>query len=179
MQTKLILSVIQLPNNAFPPLHNDFKTIVELREKKSWTSVDLIAVVFEVGSLRAVTCRTGRPTTKKTVTLIDDSNKMITLTLWSDNTEKLNYSGGKSVIISKPTTHLRQTLAQHDHGYYHYHRESSRDCSIPQHMVHWRELQSTLWWDSIGFCIRKPYLRIKTSSLGTYFLYRWNSLPNQ
>ena len=91
--------VLWLSNDTLPPMASDFLTIIDLQNKEIGAVVDLIAVVFECRPEQIITSKTGRVTKKKLITLIDEAYKMVTLTLWSPHTEKLDTYEGKAVIF--------------------------------------------------------------------------------
>ena len=82
-----------------PPLEQDLLSIIELRGKEPNATVDLRAVVFEVGPIQIVNCQDGKPRKRRNVTLVDDSYKILTLALWPDFTDCLNKLKDHAIIF--------------------------------------------------------------------------------
>ena len=89
----------RLPDDSFPPLSVELLTLSQVQEKEVSSLVDFIAVVFEIGTVNSITCNDGRRRTKRNVTLVDNTLKMVTLTLWPDFTELLNGREGTAVLF--------------------------------------------------------------------------------
>jgi len=77
-----------------------FKKISDLDAVEVNTFVDVIGVVTDVGDIREITTKAGEQLKKREITLVDDSNRSIQLTLWRDRAEAFNAPSGPVPILA-------------------------------------------------------------------------------
>ena len=86
-------TVIELCTDAsaesiIPKVRYDFVPIAKIEDVPKDAIVDTIGVVKECGAVSQVTSRDGRSFAKRDLTLVDQSGKAVTLTLWNEAAEK-------------------------------------------------------------------------------------------
>lgn len=106
--------------DTIPKLRYEFTPIAEIGEKEANSIVDVIAVCKDATDVVKLTAKTtGRELTKRDVTLVDQSNSSIVLTLWGDDAANFDirdnpviaiksaqikeFMGGKSLSIMSST----------------------------------------------------------------------------
>ncbi|KAF7666787.1 hypothetical protein LDENG_00091630 [Lucifuga dentata] len=77
----------------------DFVSIGELENRDKDTILDVIGVCKSVDEVTRITTKTNREVTKRTLSLMDMSGKLVTLTLWGEEAEKFDGSGQPIVAI--------------------------------------------------------------------------------
>ncbi|XP_070572382.1 replication protein A 70 kDa DNA-binding subunit-like [Ptychodera flava] len=83
-----------------PDVQFDFKPISKLEEIEKDTMVDIIGVCKSTGELTTITTRaTNKEVSKKDVHLVDDSEKVVTMTLWGEEAEKFDGSSCPVIAI--------------------------------------------------------------------------------
>ncbi|CAO3636360.1 unnamed protein product [Mucor hiemalis] len=87
--------------SAIPQMSYDFVKIADLDKHEKGSNVDILGVVTEdQGVSEIITKATGRPTKKREITIVDDSNKSVRLTLWDTAAEEFD-SNGTPVLACK------------------------------------------------------------------------------
>lgn len=80
-----------------PEIKYNFVPISDIGAMESGAFVDVIAVCKETGDLTNLTSKQGKELTKREVTLVDQSNTSIQLTLWGD--EARNFDGFEQPVL--------------------------------------------------------------------------------
>lgn len=80
-----------------PAIKYNFVTINDVGNMEAGTFVDIIGLCKEVSDLDNFTSKAGRDVTKREVTLVDQSNASIVLTLWGE--EAKNFDGNDQPIL--------------------------------------------------------------------------------
>jgi replication factor A1 len=83
--------------SQIPQIKYEFVKIEDLAAKEPGSFVDVIAIVKETGDITNLTSKAGRDLTKREITLIDQSNAAITLTLWGE--EAKNFEGFDQPVL--------------------------------------------------------------------------------
>ncbi|XP_072044215.1 replication protein A 70 kDa DNA-binding subunit-like isoform X2 [Amphiura filiformis] len=78
--------------SAIPKIAYDFRTIAQLEEIAKDTMIDIIGVVKSTGDVTTITTRaTNREVSKRELQLLDETNKVVNLTLWGKEAEDFNH----------------------------------------------------------------------------------------
>ncbi|KAL7023570.1 hypothetical protein ACKWTF_012683 [Chironomus riparius] len=76
--------------SSIPKLKYDLVTITDLAGKAPDSVIDVIGICKEAGPVQTFTSRANKELTKREVTLIDQSNASISLTLWGNEAQNFN-----------------------------------------------------------------------------------------
>uniref|UniRef100_A0A1A7Y467 Replication protein A subunit n=1 Tax=Iconisemion striatum TaxID=60296 RepID=A0A1A7Y467_9TELE len=82
-----------------PMVQCDFVTIAELENREKDAVVDVIGVCKSVDEITRLTTKNNREVSKRTLSLMDMSGKLVTVTLWGEEAEKFDGSGQPIVAI--------------------------------------------------------------------------------
>ncbi|XP_003740219.1 uncharacterized protein LOC100897820 [Galendromus occidentalis] len=74
-------------------------SIAELLTTDISRTVSLYCVVYDVGELQTYSCRDGKVRTKRSARLVDDTRRIVTINLWSDQAHALNEKEDTVVFI--------------------------------------------------------------------------------
>lgn len=83
--------------SQIPTIKYNFVPINDIASMEAGSFVDVIAIVKETSDLTNLTSKAGRELTKREVTLMDQSEAAITLTLWGE--EAKNFNGFEQPIL--------------------------------------------------------------------------------
>lgn len=83
--------------SQIPAIKYNFIQISEVGNLDAGASVDVIAVCKETSDLVNLTSKAGRDLTKREITLVDQSNTAITMTLWGE--EAKNFDGLEQPVV--------------------------------------------------------------------------------
>jgi len=85
-----------------PEMRYDFTTLSNLSNVKEKETVDVIAIVNDVGDVTSnISQKTNRPVIKRELMLVDDTGYNTRLTLWGNQAESFSVSGSNPVIAFK------------------------------------------------------------------------------
>ena len=94
--------------SSIPSINFNFQPILSLEQTATGSIVDVIGVILTVGSLTTIQRRDGTETQKRSVSIKDDSNAVIELTLWGSycmdpgqQLEQDNQQGAHPVVAIK------------------------------------------------------------------------------
>ncbi|KAM4742376.1 replication protein A 70 kDa DNA-binding subunit [Anableps anableps] len=82
-----------------PMVQCDFVSIGDLENRDKDAIVDVIGVCKSVDEVTRLTTKSNREVSKRTLSLMDMSGKLVTLTLWGEEAEKFDGSGQPIVAI--------------------------------------------------------------------------------
>uniref|UniRef100_A0A1A8MUB1 Replication protein A subunit n=1 Tax=Nothobranchius pienaari TaxID=704102 RepID=A0A1A8MUB1_9TELE len=82
-----------------PTVQCDFVSIAELENRDKDAIVDVIGVCKSVDEMTRLTTKNNREVSKRTLSLMDMSGKLVTVTLWGEEAEKFDGSGQPIVAI--------------------------------------------------------------------------------
>ncbi|XP_072301910.1 replication protein A 70 kDa DNA-binding subunit-like [Eucyclogobius newberryi] len=82
-----------------PEVRCDFVPIAELEQTEKDTILDVIGVCKSAEDVSRITTKASREVSKRAITLIDTSGKVVTTTLWGEEAEKFDGSGHPVVAI--------------------------------------------------------------------------------
>ncbi|XP_022052739.2 replication protein A 70 kDa DNA-binding subunit-like isoform X1 [Acanthochromis polyacanthus] len=82
-----------------PTLNCDFVPIAELENRDKDAIIDLIGVCKSAEDVSRITTKSSREVSKRELSLIDTTGKVVTVTLWGDEAEKFDSSGQPVVAI--------------------------------------------------------------------------------
>uniref|UniRef100_A0A8C6SV95 Replication protein A subunit n=1 Tax=Neogobius melanostomus TaxID=47308 RepID=A0A8C6SV95_9GOBI len=85
--------------HGVPGVHCDFVPISELEQREKDTIIDVIGVCKSAEDVSRITTKTSREVSKRALSLMDMSGKMVTVTLWGEEAEKFDGSGQPIVAI--------------------------------------------------------------------------------
>ena len=94
------IELTQDKNNIVPPIEYNFVKVADIENFDDKDKIDILVYVTEVGNCENQTTRSGRDTNKREVTVTDDSNAEIMLTLWGENASKYNQENFEGKIIA-------------------------------------------------------------------------------
>uniref|UniRef100_A0A8C4IFN1 Replication protein A subunit n=1 Tax=Dicentrarchus labrax TaxID=13489 RepID=A0A8C4IFN1_DICLA len=86
-------------SQGVPTLHCDFVPIAELENRDSDTIIDVIGVCTTADDVSRITTKTSREVSKRALNLIDNSGKVVAVTLWGEEAEKFDGSGQPVVAV--------------------------------------------------------------------------------
>jgi replication factor A1 len=96
--------------SSIPSINFNFQPIISLEQANTGSIVDVIGVVMTVGSPGTIQRRDGTETQKRSISIKDDSNAVIELTLWGNycadpgqQLEQDNQQGAHPVVAIKST----------------------------------------------------------------------------
>ncbi|XP_077468257.1 replication protein A 70 kDa DNA-binding subunit isoform X3 [Stigmatopora argus] len=93
-------SIILCDDNCdVPKMQCDFISIGDLEKKDKDDSADIIGVCKSANEVTRITTRTNREVSKRTITLMDMSGKMVSLTLWGEEAEQFDPASQPVVAI--------------------------------------------------------------------------------
>ncbi|CEG40987.1 replication protein a 70 kda dna-binding [Plasmopara halstedii] len=69
-------------------MHYSFKKIADIESIPSDSSVDVVAVVRDVGPVTEITSKAGKQLFKRDISLVDDSNAEIKCTMWNERAQE-------------------------------------------------------------------------------------------
>jgi replication factor A1 len=70
--------------------HFDFVSIDKMQEMPAESTLDVCGVVKHVGDMSNITTKSNRQVNRRNITLMDDTNTAIDITLWGENAERYN-----------------------------------------------------------------------------------------
>lgn len=82
-----------------PLVQCDFVSIADLESREKDAIVDVIGVCKSVDDVTRLTTKSNREVSKRTLSLMDMSGKLVTATLWGEEAEKFDGSGQPIVAI--------------------------------------------------------------------------------
>ncbi|XP_016913881.2 replication protein A 70 kDa DNA-binding subunit [Apis cerana] len=83
-----------------PSLQFDFVSINDINKKEQNDIMDILGIVKNSGDLQILTSRnSGRELRKRDVNLVDESNTMVTLTLWGSQAEEFDGSSNPVLAV--------------------------------------------------------------------------------
>lgn len=85
--------------DGVPDVHCDFVPISELEQRENNTIIDVIGVCKSAEDVSRITTKTSREVSKRALSLMDMSGKVVTATLWGEEAEKFDGSGHPIVAI--------------------------------------------------------------------------------
>ncbi|XP_060942438.1 replication protein A 70 kDa DNA-binding subunit-like isoform X2 [Limanda limanda] len=86
-------------SQGVPTLNCDFVPIAELENRDNDAIVDVIGVCKSVEDVSRITTKASREVSKRALSLIDTTGKVVTVTLWGEEAEKFDGSQEPVVVI--------------------------------------------------------------------------------
>ncbi|KAM6984395.1 replication protein A 70 kDa DNA-binding subunit-like isoform 2-T2 [Tautogolabrus adspersus] len=86
-------------SQGIPAVHCDFVPIAELENRDNNDVVDVIGVCKSAEDVSRITTKSSREVSKRALSLIDTTGKVVTATLWGEEAEKFDGSGQPVVAI--------------------------------------------------------------------------------
>uniref|UniRef100_A0AAQ5ZBC9 Replication protein A subunit n=1 Tax=Amphiprion ocellaris TaxID=80972 RepID=A0AAQ5ZBC9_AMPOC len=86
-------------SQGVPTLNCDFVPIAELENRDKDAIIDLIGVCKSAEDVSRITTKSSREVSKRALSLIDTTGKVVTVTLWGEEAEKFDSSGQPVVAI--------------------------------------------------------------------------------
>ncbi|KZV65414.1 replication factor-a protein [Peniophora sp. CONT] len=77
---------------SFPVIKYNFVTLQDLNNIEKDQFCDVLAVVKEIGDVGSITTKAGKPLTKRELSLVDQSNFAVRMTLWGKQAEQFQAS---------------------------------------------------------------------------------------
>eukprot|EP01134_Creolimax_fragrantissima_P000499 CFRG0499T1 len=94
-------SVIEeVSDDEVPPVHYQFVKIGTINDQPKDAVIDVIGVCTTINDCVTIQTRAGSTVTKRDVTIQDDSNKSINLTMWGAVAETFDYQSGIVLAVS-------------------------------------------------------------------------------
>ncbi|XP_062262049.1 replication protein A 70 kDa DNA-binding subunit-like isoform X2 [Platichthys flesus] len=85
-------------SQGVPTLHCDFVPIAELENRDNDAIVDVIGVCKSVEDVSRITTKASREVSKRALSLIDTTGKVVTVTLWGEEAEK--FDGSEQPVVA-------------------------------------------------------------------------------
>ncbi|VDB82701.1 unnamed protein product [Peniophora sp. CBMAI 1063] len=79
-------------STSMPVIKYNFVTLQDLNNIEKDQFVDVLAVVKEIGEVGSITTKAGKPLTKRELSLVDQSNFAVRMTLWGKQAEQFQAS---------------------------------------------------------------------------------------
>ncbi|XP_061734107.1 replication protein A 70 kDa DNA-binding subunit [Nerophis ophidion] len=93
-------SIVPCEDNCdVPVMQCDFISIADLEKTEKDATVDVIGVCKSVDEVTRLTTKSSREVSKRALSLMDSSGKLVTLTLWGEDAEKFDGSAQPIVAI--------------------------------------------------------------------------------
>nr|XP_020473738.1 replication protein A 70 kDa DNA-binding subunit-like isoform X2 [Monopterus albus] len=86
-------------SQGIPTVHCDFVPIAELENRHKDAIIDVIGVCKSADDVSRITTKTSREVSKRALSLIDTTGKVVTVTLWGEEAERFDDSGQPVVAI--------------------------------------------------------------------------------
>ncbi|KAM4726414.1 replication protein A 70 kDa DNA-binding subunit-like [Anableps anableps] len=88
-----------MDSQDIPTMQCDFVPIGELENQMKDSIIDIIGVCKSAEDVSRITTKTSREVSKRAISLIDTTGKVVTVTLWGEEAEKFDDSGQPVVAI--------------------------------------------------------------------------------
>ncbi|XP_063933317.1 replication protein A 70 kDa DNA-binding subunit-like [Zophobas morio] len=128
---------------SVPRLHMNFLPISEIEKAPKDSLLDVIGIVKEVGDLSAVHTKTGKRLSKRSLTIVDDSQTEISLTLWGENAENFTVPAAEAPVLCVKGARVG------DYGGKNLSAQMSSIITINPDVKEAHRLRG--WYDSIGY----------------------------
>jgi len=86
--------------NTVPTIEYNFVKVADIQNVNDKDKIDILVLVTKVGTCTTQALRSGRDTKKREVTVTDDSNAEIMLTLWGDNAAKYDQENFEGKVVA-------------------------------------------------------------------------------
>jgi replication factor A1 len=97
----MVMPVNEL-SSTIPKAHYSFVDIDQLQDLPRDEAVDVIGILKEVGPLTTIkSSKTGRDISKRTIVLVDHTERTVNLTLWGEQAENFNPPLENTVVAAK------------------------------------------------------------------------------
>lgn len=102
LDTNAIVVPANEQSSTIPKVHFSFVEIDQLQDLPKDEPVDVIGILKDVGPLTTIrSTRTGKEVLKRTIVLVDQTERTVNLTLWGEQAETFNPPPGNPVIAAK------------------------------------------------------------------------------
>ncbi|KNC81836.1 hypothetical protein SARC_05856 [Sphaeroforma arctica JP610] len=92
--------ITEMPDDEAPGIQYNFEKIGNINDQVKDATVDVIGVISVVNDCVNIRTRAGGDVTKRDMTLIDDSNKAINITLWGATATDFDKQEGSILAVS-------------------------------------------------------------------------------
>uniref|UniRef100_A0AAX7UC40 Replication protein A subunit n=1 Tax=Astatotilapia calliptera TaxID=8154 RepID=A0AAX7UC40_ASTCA len=85
-------------NQSIPTVHCDFVPIAELENRDKDAIIDVIGICKSAEDVSRITTKNSREVSKRALSIIDETGKVVTVTLWGEEAE--NFDGSTQPVVA-------------------------------------------------------------------------------
>ncbi|XP_063344138.1 replication protein A 70 kDa DNA-binding subunit-like [Pelmatolapia mariae] len=152
-------------NQSIPTVHCDFVPIAELENRDKDAIIDVIGICKSAEDVSRITTKNSREVSKRALSIIDETGKVVTVTLWGDEAE--NFDGSTQPVVAIKGARLSDFGGRSLSALFSSTVMVNPD--IPQ------AFRLRAWYDREGFAINSQSLT-ETRSAGTGLNMNWKTL---
>ncbi|XP_003748675.1 replication factor A 51 kDa subunit-like [Galendromus occidentalis] len=145
LQLSKISKIEEVPGNDLPRENVTSITIAEIKSSSLKENVSINFIVYEVSEPQTFSCRDGETRQKQNDVLEDDTKRIITLNLWSENVGELDGQEGRAINIENVSVREykgKKNLTPTSGTAY----KSARECPDDDRLS-----ELTVWWEKDGY----------------------------
>lgn len=154
-------------NQGIPTVHCDFVPIAELENRDKDAIIDVIGICKSAEDVSRITTKNSREVSKRALSIIDQTGKVVTVTLWGEEAE--NFDGSTQPVVAIKGARLSDFGGRSLSALFSSTVMVNPD--IPQ------AFRLRAWYDREGFAINSQSLT-ETRSAGTGLNMNWKTLSD-
>ncbi|XP_013121050.1 replication protein A 70 kDa DNA-binding subunit isoform X2 [Oreochromis niloticus] len=154
-------------NQSIPTVHCDFVPIAELENRDKDAIIDVIGICKSAEDVSRITTKNSREVSKRALSIIDQTGKVVTVTLWGEEAE--NFDGSTQPVVAIKGARLSDFGGRSLSALFSSTVMVNPD--IPQ------AFRLRAWYDREGFAINSQSLT-ETRSAGTGLNVNWKTLSD-
>lgn len=152
-------------NQSIPTVHCDFVPIAELENRDKDAIIDVIGICKSAEDVSRITTKNSREVSKRALSIIDETGKVVTVTLWGEEAEK--FDGSTQPVVAIKGARLSDFGGRSLSALFSSTVMVNPD--IPQ------AFRLRAWYDREGFAVNSQSLT-ETRSAGTGLNMNWKTL---
>lgn len=154
-------------NQSIPTVHCDFVPIAELENRDKDAIIDVIGICKSAEDVSRITTKNSREVSKRALSIIDETGKVVTVTLWGEEAE--NFDGSTQPVVAIKGARLSDFGGRSLSALFSSTVMVNPD--IPQ------AFRLRAWYDREGFAVNSQSLT-ETRSAGTGLNINWKTLSD-
>ncbi|XP_039887856.1 replication protein A 70 kDa DNA-binding subunit-like [Simochromis diagramma] len=154
-------------NQSIPTVHCDFVPIAELENRDKDAIIDVIGICKSAEDVSRITTKNSREVSKRALSIIDETGKVVTVTLWGEEAEK--FDGSTQPVVAIKGARLSDFGGRSLSALFSSTVMVNPD--IPQ------AFRLRAWYDREGFAVNSQSLT-ETRSAGTGLNMNWKTLSD-
>uniref|UniRef100_A0AAX7UF69 Replication protein A subunit n=1 Tax=Astatotilapia calliptera TaxID=8154 RepID=A0AAX7UF69_ASTCA len=154
-------------NQSIPTVHCDFVPIAELENRDKDAIIDVIGICKSAEDVSRITTKNSREVSKRALSIIDETGKVVTVTLWGEEAE--NFDGSTQPVVAIKGARLSDFGGRSLSALFSSTVMVNPD--IPQ------AFRLRAWYDREGFAVNSQSLT-ETRSAGTGLNMNWKTLSD-